>query len=115
MVSSPSTDLEKVESTVGVDGGMGASLVKDAETGDATRSKLDVNIATPAIDMTVRYGEVNILLMHQTFGGTPQFSVVETSQTAGQIVHIRVWTSGLRILAVEACFASAQLDVSRRD
>ena len=65
--------------------------------------------------MTVRYGVLNIRFMHQTFGGTPRFLVVETSQTVGQIVHIRVWISGLRILAVEVCFASAQLDVSRRD
>ena len=61
-----------------------------ASTGEATRSKLDVNIATPAIDMTVRYGEVNILLMHQTFGGTPQFSVAKTSQTGSQNIPFQV-------------------------
>ena len=40
--------------------------------------------------MTVRYREVNILLMHQTFGGTSLFSVAKTSQTGSQNIPFQV-------------------------
>ena len=66
--------------------------LESALAGDATRSRLADNIATPATVSAGRWANLNILFMHQTFGSSPRFLVVETNQTASQNVHTRVGT-----------------------